>query len=237
MTNNTISRKIPLKIIVLSASVIFISVLAAVFCINFYVKFSVRERILTINDANLTNADCILVLGAGVKQGNVPSNMLRDRLDTSLALFDAGVSDRLLMSGDHGRKDYDEVNVMKSYAVGAGVASECVFMDHAGFSTYESIYRAKEIFCADKIIIVTQSYHLYRALYIAEALGLDAYGVSSDLNTYGGQLYRDLREILARVKDIAMCIIKPEPTYLGDTIPLSGNGNSTNDDNSYANLL
>lgn len=163
--------------------------------------------------------------------------MLRDRLDTSLALFDAGVSDRLLMSGDHGRKDYDEVNVMKSYAVGAGVASECVFMDHAGFSTYESIYRAKEIFCADKIIIVTQSYHLYRALYIAEALGLDAYGVSSDLNTYGGQLYRDLREILARVKDIAMCIIKPEPTYLGDTIPLSGNGNSTNDDNSYANLL
>ena len=102
-------------------------------------------------------------------------------------------------------------------------------MDHAGFSTYETVYRAKEIFDADKVVIVTQEYHLYRALYIAKQLGLEAYGVPSDLNTYSGQMARDFREILARYKDFALCIVKPEPTYLGDVIPVNGNGDITND--------
>ena len=104
-----------------------------------------------------------------------------------------------------------------------------MFMDHAGFSTYETVYRAQEIFEADKVIIVTQGYHLYRALYIAEQLGVEAYGVSSDLNTYAGQSMRDFREVLARCKDFAMCIFKPEPTYLGEAIPVSGNGDLTNE--------
>ena len=126
-------------------------------------------------------------------------------------------------------KDYDEVGAMKQYAIDNGVPSENVFMDHAGFSTYETVYRAKEIFEADKVIIITQEYHLYRALYIAEQLGLEAYGVSADLNRYAGQSMRDFREVLARCKDWAMCIIKPEPTYLGEAIPVSGNGDLTND--------
>ena len=102
-------------------------------------------------------------------------------------------------------------------------------MDHAGFSTYESIYRAKEIFKAKKIIIVSQEYHLYRALYIANALGIEAVGVSATKRDYGGQLIRDIREVLARAKDFGKCIIKPEPTYLGEEIPVSGDGNITND--------
>lgn len=102
-------------------------------------------------------------------------------------------------------------------------------MDHAGFSTYESMYRAKEIFQADKVIVITQEYHLYRALYIAEQLGIEAYGVASDYHTYAGQGMRDFREILARCKDVAMCVFKPEPTHLGEAIPVSGNGNATND--------
>ena len=102
-------------------------------------------------------------------------------------------------------------------------------MDHAGFSTYESIYRAKEIFKAKKVVIVTQKYHLYRALYIANQLGLEAYGVGSDPRKYVGATYRELREILARDKDFIKCIFKPEPTYLGETISVSGNGNATND--------
>ena len=110
-----------------------------------------------------------------------------------------------------------------------GVPSSDVFMDHAGFSTYESIYRAKEIFEADKIIIVTQEYHLYRALYIAEKLGIEAYGVNADYHTYRGQIMRDVREVLARCKDFANMIFKPEPTYLGEKIPVSGDGNITND--------
>ena len=105
-------------------------------------------------------------------------------------------------------------------------------MDHAGFSTYESMYRAKEIFGVKKVIIVTQGYHLYRAVYIAESMGLEAYGVASDYRSYAGQMSRDIREILARVKDFGTSILKPYPTYLGETIPISGDGDLTNDDKS-----
>ena len=116
---------------------------------------------------------------------------------------------------------------MKAVALENGVPSEDVFMDHAGFSTYESMYRAKEIFGADKIIIVTQSYHLYRALYIARSLGIEAYGVASDQHTYRGQLIRDAREAAARAKDLVYTVAKPLPTYLGEPISLSGDGNVT----------
>ena len=133
------------------------------------------------------------------------------------------------MSGDHGRKEYDEVNVMKNFAIKSGVPSEDIFMDHAGFSTYESMYRAKEIFQADIVIIVSQKYHLYRAVYIARSLGMEAYGVPSDVRIYRGQEYRNLREAAARVKDFFIVIIKPEPTYLGEAIPVNGNGDITND--------
>jgi vancomycin permeability regulator SanA len=133
------------------------------------------------------------------------------------------------MSGDHGRADYDEVNAMKQVAMEAGVPSSDVFMDHAGFSTYESIYRAKAVFGADKIIVVTQEYHLYRALFIAEKLGIEAYGVNADLRSYRGQSARDIREILARCKDFVNTSFKFEPTYLGEPIPIGGNGDKTND--------
>ena len=155
--------------------------------------------------------------------------MLEDRLLQSIELYGNGFSDRLLMSGDHGRKEYDEVNVMKQFAIDRDIASEHVFMDNAGFSTYESLYRARDIFETERIIIVTQKYHIYRALYIADQLGLEAYGVASDPRRYAGQDIRDLREIAARVKDFYILIIKPKPTYLGETIPVSGNGDLTND--------
>ena len=172
------------------------------------------------------------MLGCLVNDGGVPSDMLHDRLRQSVELYKMGAAPKLLMSGDHGREYYDEVDAMKIYAVGQGIASEHVFMDHAGFSTYESMYRAKEIFGVKKVIIVTQEYHLYRAVYIARSLGLDAYGVTSDYDRYYGQFRRDVREVLARVKDFGTSIFKPEPTYLGETIPIWGDGNLTNDENS-----
>ena len=201
----------------------------ALLIINSHVKSAGKNRILTVEQAaELENVDCIIVLGCQVKDDGSLSHMLRDRLMRGLEVYKAGAASKLLMSGDHGREDYDEVGAMKNYAIENGVPSEDVFMDHAGFSTYETIYRAKEVFEADKVIIVTQEYHLYRALYIAKQLGVDAYGVSSDLNTYAGQSMRDFREVLARCKDWAMCIFKPEPTYMGDEIPVSGNGDLTN---------
>lgn len=202
---------------------------AGVLFVNAYVKSSAAPNILTSEQAADWNADCILILGAGVREDGSPSHMLEDRLLCGIALYNAGASDRILMSGDHGAVGYNEVGVMKSFAVDKGVPETVIFMDHAGFSTYESIYRAREIFGAEKILIVSQSYHLYRALYTAEQLGLDACGVGADIRTYRGQLMREIREIAARVKDALLCILRPMPQYMGERIPLSGDGNSTND--------
>ena len=201
-----------------------------VWAVNAHVKSVGKSRMITADEATtLKDVDCIVVLGCFVRDNGIPSDMLADRLQRGIELYKQGSAPKMIMSGDHGRKSYDEVNTMKQVAIDAGVPSSDVFMDHAGFSTYESIYRAKEIFEADKIVIVTQEYHLYRALYIAEKLGIEAYGVNADLHTYLGQTSRDIREVLARCKDFLTTIFKPEPTYLGETIPVSGDGNITND--------
>jgi len=200
---------------------------AVVFGLSSYIKKETAEKIITAEEA--TDADCILVLGCGVREDGSPSLMLRDRLEKGIELYEAGTAPKLLMSGDHGRKDYDEVNLMKSYAMGKGVPSEDIFMDHAGFSTYDSMYRARDIFCAEKVIVVSQEYHLYRALYLAEKLGLEAYGVPAQDVNYRGQAYREFREMLARAKDFCTAVIRPEPKYLGEKIPVSGNGDLTND--------
>lgn len=200
-----------------------------VFCINSYINVSTKKRIISPEQAaNLDKVDCILILGAGV-WGDRPTHMLEDRLTFGIDLYKRGASNRLLMSGDHGQKNYDEVNVMKDYAMKEGIPSSDIFMDHAGFSTYESLYRARDVFDAKKILIVTQEYHLYRALYVADKLGLEAYGVASNPREYVGQANRDVREVFARVKDFLYVFVKPKPTYLGDSIPVSGNGDVTND--------
>ena len=222
-------KKLLFKIIMVLL-VISIMGITAIFSINLYVKSAVKDSIISPTEAaNLEDVDCIIVLGCLVRDDGTLSDMLRDRLQRGIELYFNGTAKKLLMSGDHGQESYDEVNAMKQYAIKNNVPSEDVFMDHAGFSTYESIYRAKEIFKADKIVIVTQEYHLYRALYIAEKLGIEAYGVASDLHKYGGQNARDVREVLARCKDFATSIVKPKPTYLGEEIPIDGNGNVTND--------
>lgn len=214
-----------IKYVVLVVAIFILIVLS----INLYVKLSTKKQILTNNDySSLQNIDCIIVLGAGI-WGDKPSPMLEDRLLQAIDLYKKGVASKIIMSGDHGKAEYDEVNVMKKFAIEKGIPSEDIFMDHAGFSSYESIYRAKEIFEAKKVVVVTQEYHLYRALYIANSLGLEAYGVGADPRQYVGALYRELREILARNKDFIKCLYKPDPTYLGETIPVSGSGDITND--------
>lgn len=218
-------RKKVLMFIIIFIIVIILLILG----INFFVVFSTKNNIITEESAkDLKGMDCILILGAGV-WGDKPSPMLEDRLVQGISLYNNGVAPKIIMSGDHGTEEYDEVNIMKQFAIDKGVPSEDIFMDHAGFSSYDSIYRAKEIFGAKKILIVTQKYHLYRALYIADKLEIEAYGVGSDPRKYSGQALREIREIFARDKDFVKCIFKPESTYLGDTIPVSGNGDITND--------
>ena len=197
----------------------------AVMSLNAVIISVTEDRILTSKTAsNLTGIDCILVLGC-----HVNSLYLEDRLTVAFELYDSGASDKILMTGDHGREIYDEVNYMLDKAIEHGIDEKYVFTDHAGFSTYESIYRAKEIFGAERIIIVTQEYHLYRSLYIAEKLGIEAYGVSATLHGYGTQEQQNIRETLARFKDFFYALVKPEPTFLGEFIPISGDAYPSHD--------
>ena len=202
--------------------------IVAVAAINLFMIGYAQQYTYTAEEiADFADVDCIMVLGCGVYNGK-PTPLLEDRLKRGVAVHETGVSKKILMSGDHGQDDYDEVNIMKQFALDAGISADDIFMDHAGFSTYESMCRAKEIFGVDKMIIVTQKYHLSRAVYLARMLGIDAYGVASDYRSFGGQFYRDCREVLARVKDLFVAVIKPAPTYLGEAIPISGSGTVTN---------
>lgn len=218
-----------LRRIASSFIMIIILAISVLFGINQYVIDSTKSRILSLDQVINKQYDCILVLGAGVWAGNKPSPMLEDRLIKGIELYNANVSDRLLMSGDHGRVEYDEVNVMKNYAKSKGISSSDIFMDHAGFSTYDSLYRAREIFKTKRILIVTQEYHLYRAIYIARQLGLDADGVAAEKIDYSGQWFRDLREILARNKDYFKTMLRAKASILGSPIPIDGDGDATND--------
>lgn len=208
-----------------------IAVLAAVIGFSTYIKAVTKDKLQSVEEAaqKKEKPDCILVLGAKVRPSGQPSKMLRDRMDKGIELYKAGAAPKIIMSGDHGREDYDEVNLMKQYAIDAGVPSEDIFMDHAGFATYDSMYRGKYVFGVERMIIVTQKYHVYRSIYIAEQLGIEATGVVAKEERYFGQTKRDIREWLARDKDFFKCMVKPESTYVGDVIDIHGNGNVTND--------
>ena len=218
-------------IFIITAFCLALLVLIYALIVNAYMVGSTESKILTAEEsADLSDVDCILVLGAGV-HGTTLSHMLEDRVKTGIRLYELGSAPKILMSGDHGQDDYDEVNAMKNYAKEKGVPSEDIFMDHAGFSTYESMYRARDIFGCKKIIIISQKYHLHRAIYVAEYLGLEAYGVDSQLRPYAvdTNIYNTIREFLARNKEFIYVRLNPEPTYLGEAIPISGNGDITND--------
>lgn len=146
-----------------------------------------------------------LILGAKVHEGGILSDMLRDRMDAGIALYQEGSVQKLLLSGDNSGK-WGEVTAMKEYAMQNGVPEADIIMDEEGFSTYESLSRAKQVYGIEKLVIVTQKYHLYRALYIAKHMDITAVGCDAALHSYGGQLYREIREILARIKDFGLCL-------------------------------
>lgn len=217
-------KKIIKKILIIM-SFLFIIILM----INLYVVLKVSSRIIKKDEYyKIKDVDCIIVLGGGIKNDK-PSPLLQDRLDKAIELYKLGLAPKIIMSGDHGSNNHDEVNVMKNYAIDNGVPSEDIFMDHAGFSTYDTMYRAKNIFGVKKAIIVTQVYHIYRSIYIAEKLGIEVYGVPAENIKHKFRIYREIREVLARDKDVLKCIFKPKSKYLGDKIDIKGNGDITND--------
>ncbi len=223
-------RKMRLSVRTKLVAVFTVIVLASAFMtINWYVAKSGAGYICDAE--NVPEGEAVLVLGAYVEPDGDVSWMLQDRLQVAYEVYEKGKAPKILVSGDHGRKDYDEVNAMKSFIMDKGVPGEEIFMDHAGFSTYESIYRARDIFQIKRVIIVTQRYHLLRAVFIARSLGLEAYGVAADLHNYGDVMgpYQ-IREMAARNKDFVNArILKPKPTFLGEAIPVTGSGSTTDD--------
>ena len=184
--------------------------------IDRFVVWSTQDQIQTVEQMSGKKSDAILVLGAYVQEDGTLSPMLEDRMKVGVELFKAGVSERLLLSGDGHAEEYDETAAMKRYAMENGVPEEAIIRDDAGLSTYTSMYRAKQVGGYASLVVVTQKYHLYRALYAADRLGLDAVGVSADLQGYWNQLKRDIREILARNKDFIQCIALPQPSHATD---------------------
>ena len=187
-----------------------------------------KGSIVSADEASISSADAIVVLGASVFADGTPSGILQDRLDDGIALYFAGVAPKLIMSGDNGTESYNEVRVMKQYAIAQGVPSEDIFCDHAGFSTYESMYRAKYVFGCQRIVVATQTYHLYRALWSAKSLGMQATGVPSDYHEYQKQLQYDIREVPARTKDFFKALFRMPSTNVGDAISLDQDGDVTN---------
>jgi vancomycin permeability regulator SanA len=159
-----------------------------------------------------------VVFGAGVR-GDRPSRILAERIDGAVALYRLGRVSKLLMTGDNSRADYDEVSVMGRYAESRGVPRHDITLDYAGFSTYESCYRLRPIFGVERAVLVTQSYHLPRAVYTCRALGIDAIGLGvPDWGRYSDILLARYaaREVLATAKALMdVHLARPLPTFLG----------------------
>ena len=181
--------------------IVLIVIILVPVIINFYVILSTKNRIVSGDSELLTDIDYIVILGAGIRRGK-PSPMLEDRLKTGISLYNNDISNKILITGDHMNDDYDEVTVMKNYLLEHGIPEEDIITDNYGISTYDSIYRVKNVYKSNKVVIVSQRYHLYRALFLSDNLDLKSYGVEADLRYYYGQWYREIREILARNKDL-----------------------------------
>ncbi|MBR6229522.1 MAG: YdcF family protein [Eubacterium sp.] len=202
---------------------VFLGVLLIMIGINVYVRLSANAYIADTVSELPSSVDAIIVPGAGLDEDGNPGVVLQDRLDAAIRLYQEGISKRILMSGDH-RDDYhNEVKAMKDYAVNNGIPEEAIFMDHAGFSTYDTMYRAKAIYLINSCVIVTQNYHLQRSVYIARGLGMDAWGYPSKIRINELKYFPlEAREFLARIKEFFVVMFKPQPEVLGDPIPITG---------------
>src|SRR4051794_32315730 len=180
---------------------------------------------VTTDTARVPHAQAALVLGAQVMPNGAPSSMLSDRIAAAAELYEAGRVDKLLLSGDHSRKTYDEVGTMRRILLAQGIPAEDIFTDHAGFDTWDSAQRAKRVFDVTSAVVVTQRFHMARALYDARRAGLKVTGYAADRRDYGRVMRRlEVREAAARVKTLGDAITGADPHFLGVQIPISGDG-------------
>lgn len=200
-------------------------IVLAVAGLNLYVV--ARAGDATDDVARLPNAQAAIVLGAGVQPNGYMGGMLRDRVARAVELYRAGRVDRIIVSGDHQRWRYDEPGTMRDALRAAGVPAEAIFTDHAGFDTWATMVRARKVFGVREAIVVTQGFHMDRALYLAREAGLQAHGLTADLHGYGrAQRAAGLREVLARVKAVGE-VVTGRDVLLGPQHPIGGDGRET----------
>lgn len=195
---------------------IAIATIVLFFVSQILVLRSAEGKIFSVADA--PSVTVVIVPGASVLRSGQPSDILADRLLTAVDLYRAGKTRKFLLSGDHGRTDYDEVEAMRDYLLTQEIPDKDIVLDHAGFDTYDTMVRAREIFQLDSALIVSQSYHLPRAIFIGQNVGMEVYGVSADRQTYLKIEYFRFRESLARVKAVLEVIFHAAPKYLGEPI-------------------
>ncbi|MCQ2575224.1 MAG: YdcF family protein [Treponema sp.] len=217
------------KILFIIFSSLILSGILFVAGINIYMVNYAKPYIYT-DISDLPESYTVILPGAKVYSNNI-SFVVRDRIDGGVNCLKAGKGQRVLISGDHGQKNYDEVNQMRLYMQKIyGINPEIIFMDHAGFSTYETMYRARDIFCVDSAVVVTQKFHTARSVYIGRKLGLNVVGYEApELNPFSRRVHSswNIRECLARVKAFFMVMMNSKPTYLGEQIPITGNSKAS----------
>ncbi|NDK08089.1 hypothetical protein EOM39_02475 [Candidatus Gracilibacteria bacterium] len=190
--------------------------------INYSVENNYNKQIKTIEEIKQNKVG--LVLGAGIKNGK-PSDIYKDRIKTAIKAYENKKIEKILVSGDNGRVKYDELTPAKLYLYENGVKKEDIFLDYAGFDTYDSLYRAKEIFGNNSLTIFTQEFHLKRALYICEGLEINCLGIKTDLQGYLYSNYYQKREILSRFKAFLNITFNSKPKFLGEKININGKSN------------
>jgi len=208
---------------------VILGTVLATLAINIGMIMAARKYVHRDIDS-VPNRTAVLVLGSQT-MGRRLSPVLQDRVDAGISLMENRKGEKLLLSGDHGQIYYDEVNAMRLYVLenAPGILEEDIFMDHAGFSTWDSMYRARDVFEVKDVLIVTQDFHISRAVCMARSLGLDAVGYGVNQERFRGPSLRSwqVREYFARVKAFYSIVFKPKPRYLGDKIPITGDGRAT----------
>lgn len=198
--------------------------------INLYMITYTKDYIF-FNSDDVPETQCAMILGAGVSSIGTISHVARDRIEAALELYHQGKVEKIIISGDHGRKNYDEVNSMKNYIkIMHHIDDEDIFMDHAGFSTYESMYRGRDVFLIEDVVVISQEFHMARSVYIARKMGLNAVGfVAKEITPFTKVTHISwkIREFLARVKSFFLVAFNAKPTYLGDVIPITGDGRAS----------
>ncbi|OCB70480.1 hypothetical protein B0A79_00135 [Flavobacterium piscis] len=202
--------------------------LVAIVSVNYYVKSSTKKNIY-YSIKKFPKNDVGIIFGAGIN-GDQPSKYLKDRLDAGISLYKANRINKILLSGDNGRDEYDELTVMKNYCFNHGVDTTKIFIDYAGFDTYSTIYRAKHIFNIKKATLISQEYHLNRAIYIGQKLGIKSVGYSANNGEYRGYKYVTFREYGSIFKSFFDILRNREPHFLGNSIDINGASNYSKED-------